>query len=146
MANHMINTPTVGGINVAHLNVASILGAHKFEMLKKQVESSELDVFCLSETWLKEEVHNGLVTIDGYNHARLDRQWKDDPQNAEAKRGGGLICYVCCKVEMNEYRYAHLNGSCRDLGMQWISLEILNLRRIVLTNVYRPPQGDYKAA
>ena len=146
MADYVINTPTKGGINIAHLNVASMLGAHKFEMLRKQVESSELDVFCASETWLKGDVHDGLVSINGYDHARLDRQWSDDPDNPGVKRGGGLVCYVRSKLEMNEYRYAHLNISSRALEMQWVSLEILNLRRIVIINIYRPPQGDYKVA
>ena len=40
-----------GGLNIAHLNVASILGAKKFEMLSKQVELSHFQVFCASETW-----------------------------------------------------------------------------------------------
>ena len=91
MDDFLTNEPTPGGINIAHLNVASILGAHKFEMLRKQVENSVLDVFCASETWLRVGTHSGLVNINGYNHARLDRNWRDDPRSEEAKRGGGLI-------------------------------------------------------
>ena len=30
--------------------------------------------------------------------------------------------------------------------MKWIELNIKNMRRIVIVAVYRPPQGDYKAA
>ena len=140
------NVATRGGTNLAHLNVASILGAHKFDMLRKQVEGSGLDVFCASETWLKEDTNSGLLTIKGYNHTRLDRLWRETSQSKEVKKGGGLICYVSNKVVMNDFRYAHLNSSSRDLEMQWVSLEFKNMRKIVIINVYRPPQGDYKNA
>ena len=47
---------------------------------------------------------------------------------------------------MNEFRYAHLNNSSRDLEMQWVSLEVKNMRRMIIVKIYRPPQGGYKAA
>ena len=134
------------GLKIAHLNVASILGAHKFEMLRKQVEGSHLNVFCASETWLNASIPNGLIDIRGYNVARWDRSWKNCTTDNLMKKGGGLICYTSQNVIMNEFRYARLNQSNRDLEMQWISLEMKNLRRIVVINIYRPPQGDYKKA
>ena len=57
-----------------------------------------------------------------------------------------MICYTSDKLNTNEFRYQHLNKSSRDLEMQWISVEHTNMRRIVVINVYRPPQGDYKKA
>ena len=146
MDDQLNNIPTAGGLNIAHLNVGSILGAHKFEMLKKQVETSELSVFCASETWLHKGIPNGLITFNGYNQTRVDRSWRDDPVSTEAKRGGGLICYVKSGLVMDEFSYAHLNKSSRDIEMQWVSLDIKNMRKIVIVNVYRPPQGDYKSA
>ena len=140
------NQPSPGGMNIAHLNVASILGAHKFEMLRLQVQGSLLDVFCASETWLTKEVPNELVHIKGFNCARLDRSWRDNDNSVAPKKGGGLICYAGNKLDMNEFRYAHLNVSSKDLEMQWISIDSKVMRRIVVINVYRPPQGDYKEA
>ena len=146
MADLKKHSPTAGGLNIAHLNVGSILGAHKFEMLRKQVESSELSVFCASETWLNKDIPDGLVAIDGYTHARVDRSWSEDHGNDRFKRGGGLICYVKEGIVMNEFSYAHLNKSTCDLEMQWVSLDIKNMRKIVIVNIYRAPQGDYKVA
>ena len=71
------------GLNIVHLNVASMLGAHKFEMLRKQVEGSHISVFCASETWLNEGIPDRLIAIKGYNQARRDRDWK----NSESDRG-----------------------------------------------------------
>ena len=65
------------GLKIAHLNVASMLGAHKFEMMRIQVENSKLDVFCASETWLNTNVPDELVKIKGFNLTRLDRGWRE---------------------------------------------------------------------
>ena len=134
------------GLNIAHLNVASILGAHKFEMLRLQVEDSHMDVFCASETWLNTGTPDKLVSIKGYNLARKDRSWNEMGSAVGSKKGGGLICYVREGLTMNEFRYERLNQSNRDLEMQWISLDMKHMRRIVIINVYRPPQGNYKRA
>ena len=40
----------------------------------------------------------------------------------------------------------HLNQSCKDREMQWLTIESSDMRRIIIINVYRPPQGDYKNA
>ena len=135
-----------GGISMVHLNVASILGAHKFEMLRLEVENSPVEVFSASETWLTADVPDGLVKIEGYNMVRADRLWSEDTTSRVPKKGGGLICYVRKGIKINEFRHAAQNQSCKDLEMQWISLEITSMRRIVLVNIYRPPQGDYKKA
>ena len=47
---------------------------------------------------------------------------------------------------MNSFKYAGLNHSSVDLEMQWILLDITHMRNIVIINIYRPPQGDYKTA
>ena len=135
-----------GGLNIVHLNVASMLGAHKFEMLRKQIEGSSVDVFCASETWLTEGVPDGLVSIKGFRLTRFDRSWSDNINQSMPKKGGGLICYIREDLVFNEYRYAFLNQSTKNLEMQWVSLEINNMRRVIILNVYRPPQGDVKKA
>ena len=123
------------GLKIAHLNVASILGAHKFEMLKKQVEGSKLDIFCASESWLTSNIPDGLIGVQGYNLARVDRCWREEGKTGSVKKGGGLICYTAQSINMNEFRYAHLNQSSKNLEMQWISLDMPNVRRMVIINI-----------
>ena len=114
--------------------------------MRQQVENSHLDVFCASETWLTSSIPNTLLELKGFNLARLDRSWNETPANNQPKKGGGLICYAKANVNMNETRYSSLNKSNKDLEMQWISLEMKNMRRIIIINIYRPPKGDYKRA
>ena len=65
---------------------------------------------------------------------------------AVIKEGGGLVCYTKDSLHASDTECAHLNCSGKDLELQWISLNVTNLRPIVILNVYRPPQGDYKKA
>ena len=136
-----------GGLTMVHLNVASILGANKFDMLKQQLRDSNIDIFCASESWLNSSIPDNGVRIGGYSLIRSDRAWKDAAAKGnQAKKGGGLICYVREGIDYNADRYEHLNTSGRDIEMQWVSLEHKSRRRIVIINIYRPPQGDYKLA
>ena len=86
------------GLCIVHMNVASILGAHKFEMMRQQVENSYVDVFCASETWLTCCQPDSLIALKGFNVTRLDRSWKGNNAGANPKKGGGLICYVNDKI------------------------------------------------
>ena len=55
-----------------HLNVASLQGAHKFDMLRLHLTSSDIDIFCASEPWLTQATPDELVKIEGYNLMRWD--------------------------------------------------------------------------
>ena len=50
----------------------------------------QLDVFTLSETWLKQCIHSDVVALQGLQSIRLDWGSKCKLQ----KRGGGLIPYI----------------------------------------------------
>ena len=86
------------------------------------------------------------MKVKGFNLVRWDRSWSEGEKGESVKKGGGLICYIRENIAFSEDRYSSLNCSTRDLEMQWISLEIKNMRRVVVVNIYRPPQGDYKKA
>ena len=106
-----------------------------------------MDVFCASETWLNEGIPNSHVAVGDFNLIRHDRAWRaGNAKRNVAKKGRGLVCYIKKGIMFNADRYDHLNCSVRGLEMQWILLENKNMRRLVIINVYRPPQGDYKNA
>ena len=119
--------------------MASILGAKKFVMMQQQVKLGELHVFGVSKYWLNDRVPTDLVSIEGFNVARLDRSWREKPGDQSAKRGGGLLCYDREHLVMNEFRFEHLNESTKDLEMQWVLLEIKEMRNLVMINIYRQP-------
>ena len=131
------------GFHLAHLNVRSLLGKNKADMLKQQIQDSNVNIFTLSETWLSSSIPDAQVGIHGYAAVRLDRDWGGTPGGV-AKKGGGVMCYIKDGINYSDEKYKECNISCADLEMQWVLLTIQNLRPIVVVNVYRPPQGDYK--
>ena len=103
--------------------------------------SSGLDVLSISETWLNENVDNGLITIPGYTCIRHDRKWSE---NNQVKKGGGVGCYVKNNIQMSHHDFVNFNISTKDIELHWISLILPNQKKIVIGNVYRPPQGNVK--
>ena len=75
-------------LDIIHLNVRSLLGGHRADLLKRQIGDSGAGVFTFSETWLTEAIPKAQVEIPNYSVARLDRSW-GDVQGKEPKRGGG---------------------------------------------------------
>ena len=131
------------GLHLAHLNVCSLLGKNKSDLINTQLADSGMDVFTLSETWLTEAIPNSMVDLPNYTIIRHDRSLGND-RNGVPKKGGGLACYVRKGIKFSETKFQDLNVSSPHLEMQWLLLLLENLRPIVIVNVYRPPQGDYK--
>ena len=81
------------GMRIAHLNVRSLLGTKKSDMLKTQIQNSGIDIFSISETWLTSCIPNKLVTIPKYSISRLDRSWNEEQTLTSSKRGGtSMLC------------------------------------------------------
>ena len=81
----LLNTENLGkGLHIAHLNVRSMFGGHRFDMLKRQIESSGIGVFTLSETWLNVSIPDKVLEVKGYDWVRADRTW-------------GIRIKTCCR-------------------------------------------------
>ena len=131
------------GLHLAHLNVRSLLGSNKVDLIKNQIRNSGYDIFTLSETWLSKIVPDPLVNIPNYTVSRLDRSWGGSNEE-NPKRGGGLLCYLKEGINFSDSKLEKLNMSSKDIEMQWLLVSLSNVRPIVIVNVYRPPSGDYK--
>ena len=71
------------GLRFAHLNIRSL--RNKIDHLQLFLYENDVDVFCLTETWLNDDFGNDDVLIDGYNMCRLDRK---------CDTHGGVACYI----------------------------------------------------
>ena len=135
------------GFHLAHLNVRSMFGGHKLDLLKQQISNSGVDVFTLSETWLNAAIPDRLIETSSYNVCRLDRNWSEiESENSTPKRGGGLACFVRAGVKFSDTKFGNLNISNTNLEMQWVTIDLERVRPIIIVNIYRPPQGNYKTA
>ena len=131
------------GLHMACLNVRSIYSQGKFDMLCQQVMDSKSHVFFISETWLGKNFPSSLIDIPGYSLYRQDRSWSDDGINT--KRGGGLAMYIDKNVEHSGPPVAHVDISTKDIELQCMVISLPLTRKIIVANVYRPPQGDPKS-
>ena len=52
--------------------------------------------------------------------------------------------YIDNNLPYDDNKFKKLNLCCKDIESQCISLNVLNLREIILINIYRPPQGSLK--
>ena len=138
----MDNTTFNGkGLHFMHLNIRSLFNKNKFDMFKQQMSQSNIDVLCLSETWLKRALPSNIINISGYTVTRLDRSWEE---NGHIKKGGGICMYIKNNLNFSDNSFCELNLSTINIEIHWISIKLTNLREIVIGNVYRPPQGDLK--
>ena len=126
------------GLHFMHLNIRSLLTKGKFLTLRAQLAHCNLHVISLSETWLNNKIPSSMIGLDGYTLYRLDRQ------NTYKTRGGGLAVYVSKNIKVDDNKLSQINVSDKDIEIQCISLAINHLRQIVILNVYRPPQGNFK--
>ena len=117
------------GVRIAHLNIQSL--RYKLDHVKLFLYDNDIDVFCITETWLNEDFNDDFIQIDGYNVCRLDRTHKEH---------GGIVCYI-----KNGISYKQINNFDDDLiEALWVELNLPQTKPILLGTVYRPP--DSKAA
>ena len=128
------------GLHLVHMNIRSLWSGGKFEIFKEQLAESGISIFTLSETWLKNEIPDHLVEIQGYNLVRWDRSWGDDKNSV--KKGGGLAAYIKNSMQVDSHVLQGLNRSTKDIEIQWLKISQQGLRKIVVANIYRPPQGN----
>lgn len=74
-------------LNICHANIQSLCARQlsKLNEFKMCFLDSKLDIICVTETWLTENVSHDLISVDGYNLVRSDRNYS---------RGGGICVYL----------------------------------------------------
>ena len=133
------------GLHIAHLNVRSLMGGHKFDTARLQIKNSGFDIFTLSERWLTKSVPDRSVEIEGYDFVRQDREWNDTlSHHNNPKRGGGVALYIKSGIQFSDTKFKNMNKSSKDLEMMWLDVNLFNVRPIVVITAYRPPQGNCK--
>ena len=123
------------GFKIALLNVRSLV--QKINQLRLDIPNSGFDIFTVSETWLNANTEDRLATITNYNLIRLDRQTARP--DGSTKSGGGVGIYHKDTLDVNPDEFAHLNISNPTFEVQWAVISRPHTKRILLGNVYQPP-------
>lgn len=123
------------GLKLVGLNIRSLLS--KQSQIEAEMSANKIDVLSLTETWLNEKTHNGLIRIPEYKVYRYDRKLN--------KRGGGIAVYVQGRLTVNASVYEELNISDKDIEVLVLSIRQKCTKPITVISVYRPPQGNQKS-
>ena len=131
------------GLSILSLNVRGLYS----NLNELQVRFKDFDVLCFSETWLNSSYTNQMITIDGFDIFRLDREAGNiRTKTGKAKRGGGLVIYV--KKELSKYTSIITEASSiqHELEQLWVRIDKPNTGIKIIANIYRPPNSNLKAA
>lgn len=113
-----LNCKLQKGLKIAHLNIQCL--TNKIDYVNLLLHNNNIDVLCLSETWLTNSIDDSELSINGYDICRLDRQ--------NDKSHGGVICYVKEGVSFREITNFHDN----DIEGLWIEILALCIVHQVL--------------
>lgn len=110
------------GLNVCHINAQSL--RNKIDEFRLIFENSDVDVICVTETWLNKSISDAFVGLDKYNIFRCDRE----------TLGGGVSIFVkkniCCKI---------IQKSKPEDKVEHVFVEIQSKgSKLLLGCVYRP--------
>ena len=111
---------------VEHINAQSLLSS--LDEVKLLLTDRNIDVLCVSETWLHANTPDGYVDVHGYTIFRCDNG-----------RGGGVCLYV----------NSTLNPSLITLGVPgqvgvedvWVQIQCRKLPSMIIGCVYRHPKA-----
>ena len=142
---------SIKGFKIAHWNSRSLL--KKADQLRLLLHDVKLDVFTVSESWLKPHLDTDLVSLPGYEAFRLDRNYvakKGKKKKAKpgriGKTGGGLVTYVGSSHASSCEYLGELEASNEHIEAQWTYIHRPSCKNVMICNLYRPPQGDLKKA
>lgn len=84
---------------------------HKTDEMYAVLRDNDVDVACITETWLKQSVPSDVVNIAGYAMHRSDRK--------DGRRGGGVAVFVrhnvpCVRLAALESPSVETAGCCTD--------------------------------
>ena len=117
--------------NILLSNVMSL--APKIDELRYYITYSNLDLVCLTETWLQEHIYNNVVAISDFNLLRRDR--KD-------RQHGGVCIYIRDSIQ-----FSLLDDlSEPSFEVIWVKIRPDRLPRgfsnVIVGTVYHPPSSN----
>ena len=131
----------VKGLKIIHMNIRSLLP--KIDQIRTLLINSKIDIIILSETWLNASIDSQMVNIPGYSLIRHDRSFGS---KSKTKRGGGLSIYINEALSSDLKILKDLNSSNKNLESLWLKIQRKQAKNIILSAVYRPPNGKVNKA
>ena len=115
------------GLRIANLNIRHILP--KIDEIKYMLNGKRsVDVLGICETFLKDDIDDNQLMIDGFSIERRDRK---------EKGGGGVLVYISNNLPFERRRDLETSG----IESLWIQINLPHSKPILFRSLYRPPNS-----
>ena len=124
------------GVPVGPINICSVY--RKLEEIIRILNVGDIDILCITKTWLNRYVGDAMLNIDGYNFVRSNRT-----ANSGKQTGGGIMVYHKNNLDVSVIEEQTVCNPNAEI--MWVTLQLKQTRPQRIGVVYRPPDGDYNA-
>ena len=113
-------------IRIKHINAQSLL--ESFDCIKSLVNDENIDILCVSETWLSPNLEDRYVHIPNFKVFRND-----------LGKGGGSCIYVNDCLTVKEIKIKTENNV--EIEDVWVSVQMRKLPSFIIGSIYRHPKA-----
>ena len=117
---------------ILHQNVCSLMP--KLEEVRLLLDAENVDVCCLSETWLSHNVDDRALALPGFATFREDRA-----AGSGRTRGGGVALILREEYGVERLGIASQGPGSSKLESLWVSVKLTGRSVITVGVIYRPP-------
>ena len=117
--------------NFGHINARSL--TPRLDEVNMLLEQQQLDIMCVSETWLRPDISSRVLIFPGFTVTRCDRT---GPPRSRTPRGGGVAI-----LTREHLRTTKLDIGGADTAVEslWLSVTGAGRRTVIVGAIYRPP-------
>jgi hypothetical protein len=102
---------------------------NKINELKILITEYNPDIIGVVETWLKDDIQDSEIMIDGYSFIRIDRR------NDQKVKGGGVLVYI-----KDELSFINITEKyCPNIDHIWVKVYDKSFSTVIVGVFYRPP-------
>ena len=109
-------------LKISTLNICSL--RRKIDDLERVLHEEEIDIICVTETWLDDSINDGEIEIPGYCVHRRDRL---------GRRGGGVCIYATNDIPVNP------RSDLESNNVEAVWIEVQGKESVLVGCLYRPP-------
>ena len=108
----------------------------KLDEIKLLIENEDLDILCISETWLQPNILVDLISNKNYNVFRND--------NSHNSRVSGACIYVTNIITCKTYENIEITDGEPSKGIEdvWVSIQASKFKSIIVGAVYKHPNTN----
>ena len=100
-----------------------------------QLADENIDILCITETWLTADINTNFINIDGYECFRQDRTNKTHARTI----GGGICISVKQEYSSNIIKNLENDTIVEDL---LVNIQVRKNKSFIVGILYRPPKAN----